>query len=423
MIIPTFDQNTSDIRSGDSQTCAKRISVSAKRRTANAGTAPKKRTGRTIPEPRKRPKGGTIQTRSWALPVPEGAYSKVTAWASRNAWYEQLETHLCSAEGETLLKTISISREKVLMVARADAECAEGRTGRDVTTSHDTVANTLEVSKSTVRRSRDLILKLGYAAVVVGGRYLTVEERQEAQSVHGSVQLRAASVRALTVPKNAPRARNEHLPRKGLRSTLTNSSNNSPTRAQARKAASRPETFTKKVRVCKKPRRRFSPAVFSMANELAQRLPFLLKWRTLVTETPGQKPRIRHQGAHLGSICRVIESAGIDVSRLSAHDVIEVIDRITADTGLQVLSTQTVQNPLGYLTVLLRRVAAYVEHPNYYTAAEGNAARSERRAQITAEQAERAAERRAEQAIKNDPVNQAAAAEFFAAVTARRNAQ
>lgn len=399
------------------------IDIVARNSTDNAPgrlkRVPTTHPGRTIPKPKKR----RIKTLSWSLPVPEGAYAKVRCWYSRDVWLEQLEAHLCSDEGVSVRGEFRMTVKTVMQVARADAQCAEGRTGRNVTTSHETVGNTIGRSGKTVQRARSIMVKLGYANVLVNGRYLTTEERAQAFDAHGGKQIRAASVRALTVPENAPQVQNVQLPRKGLRTTDLHSHNYSPTRAQARKAASRPKSFTKKISGCKKPQRPFSPGLFVVANELVQRLPFLIRWRSLVTETPGQKPQIRHEGEHLGSVCRVIANTGIDISRLSGRDIIEVIDRLTADSGLQVMAGDSVQNPLGYLTTLLRRVAAYIEYTNYRTAAERQTMQAERRAQLAAEYAEREAEREAERAIKNDPVNIAAAAEFFAALAARRNAE
>lgn len=369
---------------------------------------------RVVPAPQKSRKQAPVQTLSWSLPVPAGAYARIRAWDGRAQWLTQLDQALRSQEGEQARRQVSITHDTLLRIATLDAEAADSRNGRGVATAHDTVANTIGCCKRTVQRGRELIQRLGFAVVVVPGRYLTREERAEAAAIHGHKQRRAASVRALTVPANIRPVENVHLPRKGLLNPLTHLRNYSPKRTSVRKAASRPGAIKKRSSAAK-PRQPYAPAVAHVAAELTNRLPFLGQWRSLVTEKPGHNPVIRHQGKHIGSICKVIVSSGIDTQRLTAADVLDVLDKITQETLQVTLTGNFVSNPLGYLTTLLRRVKAYVEHAAYATAAERHQAAAARRAQLIAEQAAARAEREAERARANTPEAIAAREAFFTA--------
>lgn len=365
-----------------------------------------------------RRRGQAVQTLSWSLPVPDGAYATIRCWNNRDTWLTALEATLRTPAGDAVRRKISVDPDTLMRIAGLDAASAETRTGRDVTTAHDTVANTLSLSKRQVQRAREVILRLGFAQIVVKGRYLTSSERAAAFELHGFKQIKAASIRALTIPANTPAPKNVHLPCKGFRSTDLHSYRYSPTGAQARQAATRPDS-KEKNHSSKKRETRYSPAVFAVADELAQRLPFLSNWRTLVTERPGEKPLVRWQGNHLGSICRVLMHSGIDLDRLSGRDVIEILDRITKESGLATMTGQFVKNPLGYLTTLLKRVAAYIEYAGYRTEAERYAAATARRQELQAHRARAKAEREAERARANTPEAIAAREAFFAAHRAR----
>lgn len=369
---------------------------------------------RVVPLPKRRRKNTQVQYRSWSIPAPDGAYSRIRAWDSRTRWLTQLDAALRSPEGETHRRTISISPDTFMRVAALDAEAADSRTGRGVSTAHETVANTIGCSPKTVQRARTLMQRLGFAVAVVAGRYLTTRERTDATAVHGQSQIKAASVRALTVPDHITSVENVQLPRQGLKTPLSYLRNYSPKRADARKAATRPGP---KKKISSNPLRRpgYSPAVAHIAAELTERLPFLGRWRSLVTERPGELPVLRHQGAHLGSICRVITRSGLDFDRLTASDVLSVLDRITGDTGQVTLTGSHVKNPLGYLTILLRRVHDVVVTSGFMTSAERQQAALERRAQVIALQAEARAERDAQRARANTPEAIAARESFFAA--------
>ena len=79
---------------------------------------------------------------SWSIPVEDGVYATVPAWRSRSSWLQLLREMLESADGMRLWKG-RINIDTVMAVARADAETADGTSGRGVATAHKTVAKRL----------------------------------------------------------------------------------------------------------------------------------------------------------------------------------------------------------------------------------------------------------------------------------------
>ncbi|MFZ4843972.1 hypothetical protein [Mycetocola saprophilus] len=356
----------------------------------------------------------TATRTSWALPVPDGAYSSIPAWNGRAHYLTALSAALRTQAGEDARRKISITHDTLMRIAATDAASADARTGREVTTAHDTVATALGMCKRTVQRGRELIQALGFAQVIVEGRYLTKAERAEAKALHGRTQRRAASVRALTLPESSRSVENVHLPRRGFFNPLTHVKRYSPKRALTRKTAARSGAITPKGTVSKK-RPATRPEVAQIASELTTRLLFLGQWRTHIIEIPGHSPVLHPAAEHIGTICRIITRSNLDTSRLTGADIIDVLDRITAETGRVTLTGSLVKNPLGYLTKLLRQVREYIDRTGYTTQKERHQAAQERRAQILREQATRAAEREAERARANTPEAVAAREAFFAA--------
>jgi hypothetical protein len=283
---------------------------------------------------------------SWNLEAPPGAYALIPAWSSGAVWFDAVLDALSTPEGAEKRRTAKVAPDTLLRVARADWKAADALTGRGVATAHETVADALGMSAKTVQRARRLLELLGMAVTVVKGRYLTVQERKEAHAAHGGHQLRAASLRALTMPRPVE---NVHLPRRGevLKETLV--SKNLPTRASARAtAAARPPalTTTKKNRpsrsVTTQPRplelQRFAARLVDgdERDTSPRRLPWVLR------STGGGSVR------HIGTLCNVLSSAGIDPHRWRPKEVIEAIDQWHKSTGRRTLAGAAA-DPLRYL--------------------------------------------------------------------------
>ena len=158
----------------------------------------------------------------------------VPVWPSAAHWLETLAAALRTPQGEELRAAAKVSADTLIDVAAADARAADSRTGRGVTTAHETVAKALGCSAKTVQRARTLLEALGFARTVVRGRYLTTQERAAATAHHGGDQRRMASERALLIPRSLS---NVHLPRRVSLISSLPSRSDLPKRADARAGA------------------------------------------------------------------------------------------------------------------------------------------------------------------------------------------
>jgi hypothetical protein len=278
---------------------------------------------------------------------------------------------LTTLEGETVRRRVSVAPATLLAVARADWQAADSATGRGVATAHETVAEHLRMSKITVRRARQVIQELGFAVVVVEGRYLTTTEREAAHAAHGGSQMRAASVRALTLPRSSGLVENEHLPFSQKGSSPSHVLKTKPKRARAQKTASRsqPRQQSPKNPQTRSPR---PVAVQKLAAGLVVRLPWLAR------------------NTHIGHVCDVLTRAGVEPDRWSVSAVLGAIDTHVASVGLRVVDPAGQRDPVAYFAWLLRQAVTPVEETSFERARrDQQEAHDRRHRQIVAEQAVR----------------------------------
>lgn len=249
---------------------------------------------------------------------------------------------LRTAEGEAQRRAAKVAPATFLAVARADWAAADIATGRGVATAHETVGQQLGMSGKTVQRSRDLMVALGFAVTVAEGRYLTRAERAAARELHGQPQKRAASLRALTLPRpprNPQAVENVQLPRRGSVLFTSYLSENSSTHAQARDRAASRQLTTKRVQSARRPAmvRAARPIEHQrFAAALVRRLPWLARDR------------------HIGSVVRMIDSTKIDVRRWSADALVDAINAHISSRGARPAEPGSQRNPVGYLAALIR---------------------------------------------------------------------
>jgi len=292
---------------------------------------------------------------------------------------------LATPAGEERRREAHVAAGTLLRVARADWLSADAHNGRGVATAHETVALALGMSAKTVQRARGLMEALGFAVTIVEGRYLTTAEREAARAAHGGTQIRAASLRALTLPKPAA-VEDVQLPRRGeaLKTSLVKE--NSPTRASARTtAAPRPPARRKRVRPTSEPAPR-SIALQRFAARLVdgerrdvseRRMPWLLDGR-------------HGHRQHIGALCDVLAGAGVDPTRWTPNELVRTIDKWHQDHARPTLAGGS-RDPLRYFAWQLRQAI----DPAAPTPSEEIEIR---RAQRDAERARRDAEREAERA-------------------------
>jgi hypothetical protein len=273
---------------------------------------------------------------------------------SGETWFDALMDYLATQEGESRRAAARVAIGTLLRVARAEWLAADKLTGRGVSTSHETVARQLELSTKTVKRARDLLVALGFAVVVVRGRHLNSSERAEARALHGRFQDRAASLRALTVPRPSSTDENVTPPRSGA----VNSSSDLPEvenqRAQARSGRHEPLPLPRSDR----PRRQNTPqrrqdrpgvpirrprscqpwpeAEYRFADELRNRLPALREY-------------------HPSTICRLLDRTHIAAARWTVTSLLDAIALSSqARGGIPFAAAADQRNPLAYLAQVLR---------------------------------------------------------------------
>jgi len=324
---------------------------------------------------------------SWSLRAPDGAYSTIPAWNTGAKWFDALMDALATTAGDELRRTFKVAAGTLLRVARADWLSADVNTGRGVATAHETVALELGMSAKTVQRSRHLLEALGFAVTVSEGRYLTSDERESARLQHGGRQIKAASLRALTVPESSRPVKNVHLPLRGGLKSTPHVLKNSSTRADARsKAAARPKTPSRTgVNPIQKPvQSQRSPRSLDL-QQLAGGLRAQLRWLD--------------DGRHVGALCDALVTVGVEPRRWTANDLVRTINRFTEERHFTFPTR--IANPVGLLRWLLTKA---IDPAMPTPAEERELIAIERRERIARQAAERQAEADRRAAIDWDDV-------------------
>lgn len=264
---------------------------------------------------------------SWAPETPEGAYAHIPCWRSRRQWLRALARALGTEAGKKQLATKKLGRQTVLRVADCDASYADVKTGRELRTAHDTVAQKLVLTRDAVKHARRILNRLGFMCTVLEGRYLTTEEREQARAAHGGTQLRIASTRALTVPHEyAADTASTPLVRRTKVLRPSHLGKYSPTRAQSAPegaASRRAKTRTTAA----------LPAASSRALHLARRL---------MRELRG----VLHQCTRPAEVARVLDATPGAID-LSPRQLVDALDARNVALGQDALTN--VKNPAGWL--------------------------------------------------------------------------
>jgi len=325
----------------------------------------------------------------------------VRAWTSAGAWIETIRRYFQTPEGDLWRREhrYSVSLGTLVAIARADASSADYGTGRGVATSNESVAARVGCCAKTVQRARVMLTDAGFYVTVAEGRYLFNHEREQACRLHGGAQLRAASVRALTLPKWAA-VQNVHLPAVGRVKPSSPVNNFPPTRAAARSdAATRRGAETKRPSAGRRRRRRTSqPPSESMLLFAAQ--------------LTGRLPWLRHN--HRLAVCAVIARAGWPVDQLDVDDLLTLHEQRNAQLHLCALSADQVRHPLGYLARILAAAQEHAATTGYASGAQRRAAAETERAERMARQAHERAARAAAAAASQSAEAIAAREAFFA---------
>jgi len=311
--------------------------VSPQARTPpRAAQSPLRRRRLPFPQPSRR-------GASWLLSAPETDYADVRSPTSPDAWIAAVTTALATPTGEAYRRRISIKRDTFLAFARAEASTANRRTGRNIATSHDTLARLVGMSKITARRARALMEALGCLVTIRTGRYLFHLERLEAAALHGGKQLRAASLRALNMPVIVGFAQNEHLATASRLHPSTHPLNSYPRRGKPHsEAASRPQHRRKQAKFTPGADQPRSLTLQRLAARLVQGLPWL----------PDSLSTLRVQ--------RIIYRSGFDADRYTYGDLIRLWAVIDGELDQTPKDAGTVNDPEAYLVVRMKLAVNYV---------------------------------------------------------------
>lgn len=278
----------------------------------------------------------------WGLPLTADL-GTIPVWGGRRRWLAAVRITLDSRAGRRALARHHVAADTAIAVARADARVADHRTGRSVTTSHQTVASRIGSCAKTVQRARQLLVSLGLAVVIAVGRYLTAAERNQAQAATGRRIVRVASTRALTLAQHL--VERVHLPRRG---SVT------------------PHEFSNST-VTKRARARAGAATGNRSRPL---------WLQLLAAT--LVSRLRHLArpgtTHIGHLCDAVVAAGVtcqwvglspDIDQLpsskrrtavraAAGRIIDALDERNRNSGLMSLPADSQHHPIGLLAHQIR---------------------------------------------------------------------
>ncbi|MDI9915384.1 hypothetical protein [Rhodococcus sp. IEGM 1379] len=276
---------------------------------------------------------------SWALPVETGTYARTPIWSGRAQWQHQVRTLLNSPTGTQLCKTNAVSTETAFAVAVTHASFAEGKTGRGITASRETIAASAGVSITAVKRARRVLAVLGVATELVRGRYLRKIESMAAEAHHGHRQFRAASVWALTSPRSvvtattAPAKKRERSSRATLRTAAhrARTATQLSPQSDARGPLSPSGGFVLQSLV-----RKFSP---TRAQAHAGKIihpttttPRPIELQRAAGQLVAHAPALKTAG-HIGAICDILEQAGIDTTQWTGRDIARELTKDTQTRG------------------------------------------------------------------------------------------
>lgn len=282
------------------------------------------------PQPRK-PRPAVFENARWA---------RVPVWTNRTSWLLHARFMIRSPKGTQLRRSYGgLSVITFMDIMRTDALTADGPTGRNVYTSHETVSHRTGHSTQAVRRARNIAERLGLAVTVDRGRYLPRRERFLAGRCQTHYQCRKASTRALTMSRLAvaftasiqgtrtKAAQIGHLPRSGsvmLFSSLKRT-HQARERARSRTSSTRPTLPT------------------SAARKLAARLAILV-------------PALGRTG-HLNALASALERAlgASSIKRWTAQNLLAQLDETMKTQGIS--RPNVLKNPAGWMTWILSQAS------------------------------------------------------------------
>lgn len=275
--------------------------------------------------------------KSWTPDPAEGTEAGVPCWWSRDQWIQAVAADLATELGTQVLRARRTSAARVQAVAAQDAKTADTTTGRNVRTSHATVAKALGCSVDTVRRARRVLRDLGWAVEITRGRYMTQAERILASLRKNTYQNRFASNRALTIPA---RARAVHPYPEGVKKI-----SHKPSRVLPSSRSRGAGTRTPQPKARRAPRPSVAVGLQKLTARLVNRLPWLDR---------GDQ--------HLLGLARSLERCGVN-EEWTTQDLLNAMETDHRARGLLTLPPNSQTNPRALFIHQLTRAIAGLEPP------------------------------------------------------------
>jgi hypothetical protein len=271
--------------------------------------------------------------------APDGAYSRIEAWRSREHWLTWVVPAAIGLHRDILARH-HVDPDTFRSWAAVKSGYAHAGTGRRCVVRPDTLASVLDVSERTVQRCTAAAREMGLEVVVLAGRMLTFPECAYARR-HGSRQRGLSTEVALTFSQVIRRIVDHVTPTRGRR--LPTQSHLLPDLpdglAAEQKGAAPPH--------CDHARRRtrHKPPGWSLAQDLARAVPWLA----------GEGPARLAPALTPFATCQ---------RPWQASDVAAAIDGHTARVGAGPIRPETIRTrPAALLAAILRQLDPDTDHP------------------------------------------------------------
>ncbi|WAM19974.1 Rep protein [Rhodococcus sp. JS3073] len=328
---------------------------------------------------------------SFTLPTTPGREATIPVWSGRTEWLRQLRHYIThTTTGQAALTTHSISIERLMAVATAHAQFADSTTGRGVTASRQLIAHHAGVSLSVINRARRVLKTLQMGVELERGRTLRTHEYMAAELHHGGQQHQAASVWALSSPKQIVDATPPppQRPPRPRRTRATRRLARHRTRPQQPNAANHPQATTADT---------LSPSTSVPSHNLSLRSTHQRAHARPTTSTPQPRPFHLQRAAaalasrspglthrHIGNICDTIQAAGIDTTHWTGHDIANTLDRDTRERGWTWPTADRISSPVALLRWRLTHIDWTGPSPSQHRTAADARLRGEQQARHTA---------------------------------------
>lgn len=272
--------------------------------------------------------------------APDGAYSRIACWRSREHWLTWVVPAAIGLHRDVLRRR-HVDPDTFRTWATVKSGYAHAGTGRCCVVRPDTLASVMDMSERTVQRCTAAAREMGLEVVVLAGRMLTFPEVAHARR-YGSRQRGLSTEVALTNPQVIGLLVDHVTPTRGRRvPNQTSPSTGVPHGLTAeQKGAAPPRPDPKEPH-----RKRSSPAGWCLAQELARSVPWL------ATEHPARlAPALTRFAA-----CR---------RPWQAADIVIAIADHTARLGAGQIRPEAIRTrPAALLAAILRHLDPITDHP------------------------------------------------------------